>query len=151
MPSCKIIIKDEVNVKIENLDLDTRKALVKKFKYEDPTARFRPAYKLGRWDGSISVFGLGGTTYLSMLPKVLEYLELKNYHIELEDQRNPLALEFSKIGMKIYDLINEEDKDDKPILPEEEAQTDTKWMLPNRIGYGENIFKNFRSIIILSS
>jgi superfamily II DNA or RNA helicase len=97
LPSCKIIIKDEVNVKIENLDLDTRKALVKKFKYEDPTARFRPSYKLGRWDGAISFFGLGGTTYLSMLPKVLEYLELKNYHIELEDQRNPLALEFSKI------------------------------------------------------
>ena len=62
MPTCKVIIKDEVNVKIENLDLDTRKALVKKFKYEDPTARYRPAYKLGRWDGSIPFFGLGGTT-----------------------------------------------------------------------------------------
>ena len=97
MTSCKIIIKDEVNIKIENLDLDTRKALVKKFKYEDPTARFRPSYKLGRWDGSISFFGLGGTTYMSMLPQVLEYLESKNYYIKLEDQRRTTLLSFSEI------------------------------------------------------
>ena len=83
MPSCKIIIQDEVNVKISGLDLDMRKSLVKKFKYEDPTARYRPAYKLGRWDGSVSFFGLGGTTYLSMLPQVLEELEKKNFNIEL--------------------------------------------------------------------
>jgi superfamily II DNA or RNA helicase len=97
LSSCKIIIKDEVNVKIENLDLDTRKALVKKFKYEDPTARYRPAYKLGRWDGTVSFFGLGGTTYLSMLPQVLEFLESRNYYIELEDLRSPTALNFPEI------------------------------------------------------
>ena len=97
MPTCKVIIRDEVNVKIENLDLDTRKALVKKFKYEDPTARYRPSYKLGRWDGSIPFFGLGGTTYLSMLGQVLEYLEQKNYYIEVEDLRNSTNLEFSQI------------------------------------------------------
>ena len=97
LPSCKIVIKDEVNIKIENLDLDTRKALVKKFKYEDPSARFRPAYKLGRWDGTVSFFGLGGTTYMSMLPQVLDYLESKNFYIEVEDQRIPLALKFDEI------------------------------------------------------
>ena len=98
MASCKIIIKDEVNVKIENLDLDTRKALVRKFKYEDPTARYRPAYKLGRWDGTVSFFGLGGTTYLSMLPQVLEFLEAKNYYIELEDHRDTTSLQFDQIS-----------------------------------------------------
>ena len=98
MATCKVIIKDEVNVKIENLSLDTRKALVKKFKFEDPTARFRPAFKLGRWDGTVSYFGLGGTTYMSMLPQVLEYLENQNYYIELEDQRNPIALDFPEIS-----------------------------------------------------
>ena len=102
MASCKIIIKDEVNIKIENLDLDARKALVKKFKYEDPTARYRPAYKLGRWDGSISFFGLGGTTYMSMLPQVLEYLEAKNYYIELEDHRRPTALSFPEISEEFW-------------------------------------------------
>jgi len=97
MAIARVIIKDEVNVKIENLDLDTRKALVKKFKYEDPTARYRPAYKLGRWDGTISFFGLGGTTYLSMLPQVLEYLENKNFDIELDDRRRSFDLKFDEI------------------------------------------------------
>jgi hypothetical protein len=97
LSTCKIIIKDEVNVKIENLDLDTRKALVKKFKFIDPTARFRPSVKLGRWDGSVSFFGIGGTTYLSMVPQILEYLESKNYYIELEDHRIPVNLEFEEI------------------------------------------------------
>ena len=97
MSTCKIVIKDEVNIKIENLDLDTRKALVKKYKYEDPTARYRPSYKLGRWDGAISFFGLGGTTYLSMLPQVLEYLEAKNYYIEVEDHRRPVQLDFPEV------------------------------------------------------
>jgi len=98
LSTAKVIIKDETNVKIENLDLDTRKALVKKFKYEDPTARYRPAYKLGRWDGTVSFFGLGGTTYLSMLPQVLEYLESKNFYIELEDLRTPITLDFDQIS-----------------------------------------------------
>jgi len=98
LASCRVIIKDEVNVKIENLDLETRKALVKKFKFEDPTARYRPSYKLGRWDGTVSFFGLGGTTYLSMLPQVLEYLEQKNYQISLNDQRANFELAFSKIS-----------------------------------------------------
>ena len=100
MASCTVIIKDEVNIKIENLDLDTRKALVKKFKYEDPTARYRPSYQLGRWDGSVSFFGLGGTTYLSMLGQVLEELEKRNYYIQVEDLRTSPVLEF--------DLVDEE-------------------------------------------
>ena len=98
MPTCKVILRDEVNVKIENLDLDTRKALVKKFKYEDPSARYRPSYKLGRWDGGIPFFGLGGTTYLSMIERVLEELENRNYYIEIEDQRKTPSLEFPEIS-----------------------------------------------------
>lgn len=97
MASCKIVILDEVNTKIIGLDLDTRKALVKKFKYEDPTARFRPSYKLGRWDGAISFFGLGGTTYIYMLPQILEYLESRNFYVEVEDLRKSPQLEFDKV------------------------------------------------------
>jgi superfamily II DNA or RNA helicase len=95
---CKIIIKDEVNVKIENLDLDTRKELVKKFKYFDQKARYLPAYKLGRWDGCTSFFGLGGTTYMSILPEVIEELVRQGYDPVLEDLRIPLALNFTKIS-----------------------------------------------------
>ena len=44
----KLIIRDEVNIKFEGLSLDARKKLANSFKYVDPTARYRPAYKLGR-------------------------------------------------------------------------------------------------------
>ena len=51
MKRCTIQIRDEVNIKLEGLDLDVRKALVTAFKYENPAARYMPAVRLGRWDG----------------------------------------------------------------------------------------------------
>ena len=98
MASCKLVIRDEVNVKFEGLDLSMRKHLVNKFKYEIPYARYLPAYKLGRWDGTVSFFGLGGTTYVSMLEEVLVELENKGVYVEVEDQRNPVTLNFSEIA-----------------------------------------------------
>ena len=102
MHNCKIVIKDEVNVKIENLDLETRKALVKKFKYFDQKSRYLPAYKLGRWDGCTSFFGLGGTTYMSLLPEVIEQLINYGYDPIIEDHRNSVPLEFSKVDEEFW-------------------------------------------------
>jgi superfamily II DNA or RNA helicase len=87
MKTATIIIKDEVNVKIEGLDLDTRRDLVKKFKYEVPYARHLPAVRLGRWDGKVSYFQLGGSTYVNLLPDIIPVLERENYDIDLDDQR----------------------------------------------------------------
>ena len=75
---------------------------------------------------------------------IKDILKEENYEIEIEVINDKItALEFSKIGIKIYEIINEEDKDDRPVLKEDEAETNMSWMLPNRIGYGEKIFKNF--------
>jgi len=82
-----LVIKDECNVKIENLALSTRKKLVDKFKYEIPGARFTPAVKLGRWDGKVSYFGLGGSTYINLLPEIIPILDSEGYEIELDDRR----------------------------------------------------------------
>ena len=84
----KLIIKDEVNLKIEGLDLADRTALVKKFKFEVPGARYQPAVRLGRWDGKVAFFQLGGSTYINLLPEILVYLESKGYDIEVEDTRD---------------------------------------------------------------
>jgi superfamily II DNA or RNA helicase len=98
MPSCKLIIQDEVNIKLEGLSVEVRRKLSNAFKYEDPTARYRPAYKLGRWDGSITLFGLGGNGYLSQLPKVLEILENSGVDVaEVIDNRAPINLQFPKV------------------------------------------------------
>jgi len=100
--SCKLIIKDEVNVKFEGLDLQMRKHLVNKFKYEITYARYLPAYKLGRWDGTVSFFGLGGTTYISMLEEVLVELDSKGVYVEVEDLREPTQLNFATIDEEFW-------------------------------------------------
>jgi superfamily II DNA or RNA helicase len=94
----KLVIRDEVNIKIEGAPLEARKKLSNTFKYENPAARYHPAYKLGRWDGKVSMFGLGGNGYLSQLEKVLEILY--NMHIdveEVEDLRISKKIEFEPI------------------------------------------------------
>ena len=97
MASCDVIIKDEVNVKINRLELTTRRKLVNKFKYEIPGARFMPAVRLGRWDGCVSFFSMGGQTYVNMLDEILPIIESDGYHINLTDERPPLDLQFDEI------------------------------------------------------
>ena len=87
MKTATIIIRDEVNIKIEGLELDARRALVNAFKYDVPGARYLPAVRLGRWDGKVSYFQLGGSTYVNLLPEIVPILEKFNYDIELDDQR----------------------------------------------------------------
>lgn len=94
----RLVIKDEVNIKLENLPLDVRKKLVATFKYEIPYAKHQPAYKLGRWDGMVSLFGLGGNGYLSQLEKILEITAKMGVVIsDIVDLRKPADLKFDKV------------------------------------------------------
>jgi len=97
LPHCNIIIKDEVNVKLDGLDLVTRRKLTNKFKYEIPGARFMPAVKLGRWDGTVSFFSQGGLTFVNLLEDIVPILEENNYTIDLDDQRQPWELKFEPV------------------------------------------------------
>tara|TARA_R110000796_G_scaffold45937_6_gene111108 strand:+ start:4672 stop:6126 length:1455 start_codon:yes stop_codon:yes gene_type:complete len=84
---CKLLIKDEVNCKFEGLDLSDRKTLINMFKFDVPGARYLPAVRLGRWDGKVSFFQLSGSTYINLLPDILEQLDKRGYVIEVEDLR----------------------------------------------------------------
>jgi len=88
MRIARIVVRDEVNVKIEGLELDARRKLVNSFKYDVPYARYLPAVRLGRWDGKVAFVQLGGSTYVNLLPEIIPILEDFNYDIELDDQRN---------------------------------------------------------------
>jgi superfamily II DNA or RNA helicase len=93
-----LIIRDEVNVKVEGLELDARRTLVNKFKYDVPYARYLPAVRLGRWDGKVSFFQLGGSTYVNLLPEILPILEEYDYDVELDDQREyRTTFEFAQV------------------------------------------------------
>ena len=95
---CIIEIKDEVNVKIHNLSLITRRKLEKKFKYFMPYAYHVPAYKLGRWDGKINFFGIGGTGYVNHLDIIVNTLVDAGVEIaEIKDHRVKHDLTFKQI------------------------------------------------------
>jgi superfamily II DNA or RNA helicase len=106
MRTATIIIRDEVNIKIEGLELDARRSLVNAFKYDVPGARYLPAVRLGRWDGKVSYFQLGGSTYVNLLPEIIPILEKFNYDVELDDQRDySTTFEFEKVTEQTFSHI----------------------------------------------
>jgi superfamily II DNA or RNA helicase len=106
MKQCTIVIKDEVNIKIEGLDLDCRKALVTAFKYENPAARYLPAVRLGRWDGKIAYFQLGGSTYVNLLPEIMPILDKFDYSPVLDDQREyTTTFDFAAVSENHYSHV----------------------------------------------
>ena len=100
---CKIIINDEVNVKIEGLPVEIRRKIANKMKYEVPYARYLPQYKLGRWDGKVGFFGLGGNGYVNHLDKIINLLEESGVEIEqIDDKRQKVDLQFDKIDKDYF-------------------------------------------------
>jgi len=94
---CKLIIKDEVNIKCEGLSVETRRKIVNKLKFDLPYARHMPAYKLGRWDGTKTYFGIGGNGYLAHLDVILPIIQDSGYEIDIEDLRHHSKIEFTHV------------------------------------------------------
>ncbi len=97
MSSCKLTIRDEVNIKLEGLAVETRRKIVNKLKFDLPYARHMPAYKLGRWDGTKTYFSIGGTGYLAHLDIILPIIENDGYDIEVEDLRQHQDITFTPV------------------------------------------------------
>jgi superfamily II DNA or RNA helicase len=103
MPECKLFIRDEVNVKVEGLDVNLRRTLTNQFKFEIPGARYLPAVRLGRWDGKVSYFSLAGATYINLLPEIIPVIEAHGYDIDLEDLRSyRTSFEFPQVNEQSF-------------------------------------------------
>jgi len=98
----KLIIRDEVNVKFEGLDVITRRKISDKLKFFLPYAFHLPAYKLGRWDGNIRFCDIGGRTYLNLLDRILPIIEDQDYEIEIEDHRQQHEFNFPQIDESLH-------------------------------------------------
>jgi len=98
LSTCKLIIKDEVNIRVEGLAVETRRKIVNKLKFDLPYARHMPAYKLGRWDGTKTYFGIGGNGYLAHLDVILPIVEDSGYDILIEDLRKTQNFSFEKVN-----------------------------------------------------
>lgn len=100
---CKLIIRDEVNIKLEGLPVEVRRKISNKLKFEIPYARHTPHYKLGRWDGTTTFFGIGGNGYLNHLDEILKVLENSDYEIdEILDERKTFKFNFQKINERFW-------------------------------------------------
>jgi len=97
LSNCKLTIRDEVNIKLEGLAVETRRKIVNKLKFDLPYARHMPAYKLGRWDGTKTYFSIGGTGYLAHLDIILPIVENDGYDIEVEDLRQHQDITFTPV------------------------------------------------------
>ena len=103
MASCRLIIEDEVNIKLEGLDVDVRRKLSNALKFEVPYAKHMPQYKLGRWDGKVAFFGIGGTGYVNHLDVVCDILQKNNVEIvDIQDNRHPVKLNFTPVTERYW-------------------------------------------------
>ena len=101
--SCRIIISDEVNIKIEGLPVDVRRKIANTLKWEVPYARYLPQYKLGRWDGKIGFFGLGGSGYVNHIDKIIDLLQKQGVQVdEIDDKRKKYDLKFTPIDKNYF-------------------------------------------------
>ena len=98
MANCKLIIEDEVNIRLEGVEVDVRRQLANALKFEVPYAKHMPQYKLGRWDGKVAFFGIGGSGYVNHLDVVQRVLEKNKVQIaDIEDRRTHVDLNFTPV------------------------------------------------------
>lgn len=96
---CILEIIDYKNIKLHGLSPATRRRCSNTLKYEDPKARYLPMFKLGKWDGKISFFTMGGLSDINHFPIIYEILEEEGYDIDIIDRR--------PVGEYTFDPIDE--------------------------------------------
>lgn len=86
MPDELIIQKlDEVRIRVGCSSSSVRQELREAFSYYVPNFRHMPKYKMGIWDGKISLFDLRtGSTYLGLLTKLFEFADSRGMKIALD-------------------------------------------------------------------
>jgi superfamily II DNA or RNA helicase len=92
-----------VNIKISGLEVATRRKLEKDLKFFMPYAYHVPAYKLGRWDGCVSYFSIGGSSYFNLLDRILPTLVDEGYEIEIDDHRAVHNFKFTEVCETTHD------------------------------------------------
>ena len=106
MAVCKLLILDEVNVKIEGLSPECRRKMISELEYYIPGAQYSPAVKLGRWNGKMSYFDLAGRSYMNLLDRLLPIAEHYGYTVEIEDQRTSTTnFVFDEVNESSYSHI----------------------------------------------
>ena len=81
----RISKKNEVYIKLKDIELSLATELNDFFTFEVPGFKYMPAYKNKTWDGKIRLYNIvTGEIYMGLLPYIEEYLEkiMVNYDLE---------------------------------------------------------------------
>lgn len=111
-----IVVNDEVNCFISGLDVKTKSILKKKFSYFVPGAQFQQKYKLGWWDGYVSMFRDGWLELELIDDEVIDILEDAGYTVEFDDRRQPWPVEVDLSPIDRNTFSEFLGKDGKPIV-----------------------------------
>ena len=78
--------KNEVYIKLQDIELSTAAELNDFFTFEVPGFKYMPAYKNKMWDGKIRLYNIvTGEIYMGLLPYIEEYLEKNGVGYDLEE------------------------------------------------------------------
>src|SRR5882672_3034677 len=102
MPETTLVVLDQCNVKFKGLDPDIRHRLHAALKFTVPNAKHMPSVKLGRWDGTVSVCSIGGSTYINVLDRVLPLLDKAGYRLTIDDRRPSRRFTFPTISESMF-------------------------------------------------
>ena len=106
MKECILEVKDEVNIRFLGLDIVTRRKLSASLKFFLPYARHTAAFKLGRWDGTVSFCDVGARSYINLLDKLIPIVQDAGYEIHIDDKRDHYEFTFDEIDKDSYSHIN---------------------------------------------
>ena len=96
-PICRITVKDEVNCLLTNMSMDLKSRLKKHLTFFVPGARHTPKFKLGIWDGRISLFN-EGWTFLNLIDEdLLSIIEDSGFAVEINDERTSQPVQCNHI------------------------------------------------------
>jgi hypothetical protein len=86
---------------------------------------------------------------------ILGYNKIDDYELEIEiiNPSNSSATVFLDLGIELFNIINNKKKEQDVstlewLNPEKHAKINKDWVLANRIGYNEKIFKTFIFIVL---
>jgi superfamily II DNA or RNA helicase len=99
---CTLEIIDEVNIRFIGLDVVTRRKLSDKLKFFIPHAVHTPAYKLGRWDGTVRYCDIGSRSYFHLLDRLIPIVQDAGYYINIKDRREKYDFEFETVDKHSY-------------------------------------------------
>lgn len=100
----KLIIEDEVNIKFEGLDVETRKKCNRSQKYKDHAAQFTAKARYGFWDGTVSFFTVGGRSYLNLLNEILPVLEKQGYETDFSQMMKLGMIEDKRKDWPVFEF-----------------------------------------------